>query len=135
MAQDMKERGLLMIEHVQQIIDRLQDDLDLIIMTRVPDDNPDESRISPSDPEWIDVDEIAGLDDLEFTTTPTKLLTCVSTQLETGETLGRTRTPNPLSELIKIYDYDESPKVSLVTPVHIKEEKESGKTSSPVTDS
>jgi hypothetical protein len=38
---------------------------------------------------------------------------------------------NPLSELIKIYDDDESPEVSLVTPVHIKEEKEQERTSSP----
>jgi hypothetical protein len=36
--------------------------------------------------------------------------------------------------LIKIYDDDESPEVSLVTPVHIEEEKEPEKTSSPVPD-
>jgi hypothetical protein len=34
--------------------------------------------------------------------------------------------------LIKIYDDDESPEVSLVTPVHIEEEKGPEKTSSPV---
>lgn len=103
-------------------------------MTRLPDDNPDESQIGPSGHELIDVDEIAGLDDLEFTTPLVGLPTGVSTQLETVGTLGRTSTPNPLSELIKIYDDDESPKVSLVTPVHIEEEKEPEKTSSPVPD-
>jgi hypothetical protein len=32
--------------------------------------------------------------------------------------------PNPLHELIKIYDDEESLEVSLFTPVHIVEEKE-----------
>jgi hypothetical protein len=36
--------------------------------------------------------------------------------------------------LIKIYDDDESSEVSLVTPLHIEEEKEPEKTSSPVPD-
>jgi hypothetical protein len=42
--------------------------------------------------------------------------------------------PNPLRELIKIYDDDESPKVFLVTHVHIEEEKEPKKISSLVLD-
>jgi hypothetical protein len=43
---------------------------------------------------------------------------------------------NPLSNLIKIYDDDdESPKVSLVNLVHIEEEKEPEKTTSPVPNS
>jgi hypothetical protein len=41
---------------------------------------------------------------------------------------------NPLSELIKIYDDDESLEVSLVNPLHIEEEKGPEKTSSPVLD-
>jgi hypothetical protein len=40
-------------------------------------------------------------------------------------------TIDPLHELIKIYDDDESAEVSLGTPVHIEEEKEPEKTSSP----
>jgi hypothetical protein len=42
--------------------------------------------------------------------------------------------PNPLSELINIYDDEESPEVSLVTPVQIIEEKEPEKTPSPAPD-
>jgi hypothetical protein len=42
---------------------------------------------------------------------------------------------NPLSKMIKKYDDDESPKVSLVAPVHIEEEKEPEKTYSPILDS
>jgi hypothetical protein len=56
------------------------------------------------------------------------------TQPKIVGTSGRESAPNPLSELIKIYDDDESPEVSLVTPVHIEEEKEPKKTSSPVPD-
>jgi hypothetical protein len=134
MAQDTRERGLLMIEQAQWIINRLQDDLDLISMTRLPDDNPDESQTGPSGPELIDVDEITRLDDLEFTTPPAGSPTGVSTQPKTARTSGRASMPNPLSELIKIYDYDESSEVSLVTPVHIEEEKEPEKTSSLVPD-
>jgi hypothetical protein len=62
-----------MIEQAQWIIDQLQDDPDLIGMTRLPADNPDESQIGPSGPELIDIDEITGLDDPEFTTPPTRI--------------------------------------------------------------
>jgi hypothetical protein len=57
------------------------------------------------------------------------------TQPEIVETSGRTNASNPLSELIKIYDDDESLEVSLMTPLHIKEEIEPEKTSSLVLDS
>jgi hypothetical protein len=43
-----------------------------------------------------------------------------------------TNTSNRLSDFIKIYDDDESPEVSLRTPVHIKEEKGPKKTFSPI---
>jgi hypothetical protein len=60
--------------------------------------------------------------------------TGVLTQPKVVGTLGRASAPNPLSKLIKIYDDDERPEVSLVTPVHIEEEKELEKTSSLVPD-
>jgi hypothetical protein len=60
--------------------------------------------------------------------------TGVSTQPEIVGASGRTTASNPLNEMIKIYDDDESPEVSLVTLVHIKEEKEPEKTSCPVPD-
>jgi hypothetical protein len=49
-------------------------------------------------------------------------------------TSGRTSAPNPLCELINIYDDEESLEVSLVTPVQITEEKEPEKASSPAPD-
>jgi hypothetical protein len=90
-------------------------------MTGLFADNPDESQTSPSDPKFIDIDEITRLDYLEFTPLAGSLIG-VLTHRETVETSGRTSASKPLSELIKIYDDDESPKVSLVTPVHIEEE-------------
>jgi len=54
--------------------------------------------------------------------------------LEIVRTLGRESAPNPLSELINIYDDEKSPKVSLVTPVQIIEEKGPEKASSPTPD-
>jgi len=46
-------------------------------------------------------------------------------------TLGRKSTPNPLFDIIIIYDYEESSKVSLVTPVKIKEETKPEKVATP----
>jgi hypothetical protein len=39
-----QERGFLLMEQAQRVIDQLQNDPDLIEMTRVPVDNPIESR-------------------------------------------------------------------------------------------
>jgi hypothetical protein len=50
---------------------------------------------------------------------------------EIGRKSGRESAPNPLHELITIYDDKESLDVSLVTPVHITEEKEPEKVSPP----
>jgi hypothetical protein len=44
MTQDTQERGFLMIEYAQRIIDQLQDDPDLIGMTGSPANNPGESQ-------------------------------------------------------------------------------------------
>jgi hypothetical protein len=52
----------------------------------------------------------------------------VSSQLETVRVSVGTSTPDPLCDLIKIYDDDESLEVSLMTHVHIIEEKEPEKT-------
>jgi hypothetical protein len=48
----------------------------------------------------------------------------ISTQPKISRTPGRTSVPNPLFKLITIYDEEESLEVSLVTPVHITEERE-----------
>jgi hypothetical protein len=123
-----------MIENAQWIMDQLQNDPDIINMPRLPVDNPDESQTGPSGPEFIDLDEITGLDDPEFTMPPTGSPTGVLDWPETVEASQRTGASNPLSELIKIYDDDEIPGVSLGTPVHVEEEKGPEKTSSPVPD-
>ena len=103
-------------------------------MARILANNPYETQMRPSGPEFIDLDEITWLDDPEFTTPMTGLPTYFLAQLENTKASGRTSVSNPLSDMIKIYDDDESPEVSLVTLVHIEEEKEPKKTSSPVPD-
>jgi hypothetical protein len=55
----------------------------------------------------------------------------ISTQPEITRTPGRTSIPNPLFDLITIYDDEESLEVSLVTPVQITEENEPEKASTP----
>jgi hypothetical protein len=59
-------RGLLLIEKAQRVIDQLENDLDLVEMTRVPVDNPVERRIGPSGPVPIQIEDITGLDSPEF---------------------------------------------------------------------
>jgi len=86
----------------------------------------------PSGPELIGIDEITGLDDLEFTAPLTGSLTGVLTQPKIVGTSGRTSAQNPLSELVNIYDDEESSKVSLVNHVQIEEENDIEKASSPV---
>jgi hypothetical protein len=45
-----------------------------------PVDNPDRSQVGTSSPEFIDIDEIVGLDDLEFTMPPIGSPTDAETQ-------------------------------------------------------
>jgi hypothetical protein len=53
------------------------------------------------------------------------------TQPQIARTSGRTSVPNPLFDLITIYDDEDSLKVTLVTPVHIAKEKELERASTP----
>jgi hypothetical protein len=65
-AQDARERGLLVLEHAQRIVDHLQDDPNILNMARLSEDNPDRSQMSPRNLEFIDLDDITRLDDLEL---------------------------------------------------------------------
>jgi hypothetical protein len=58
----------------------------------------------------------------------------ISAQPEIARTSRRASAPNPLHDLITIYDDEESSEVSLVTLVQIIEEKEPDKASSPAPD-
>jgi hypothetical protein len=86
-------------------------------MKRVPFDNPVESRVGPSGPKIIQIDEIVGLYNLEVTTPQVGSLGDISAQPEIARTSGRESAPNPLHDLITIYDDEDSLKVSLVTLV------------------
>jgi hypothetical protein len=96
--------------------------MDLVEMTRVPTDNPIEIWGGPSDPEPIQIEETIGSDNLEVSMPQVGSPGGVLAQPEIVRTSGRESTPNPLIDLITIYDDEESSEVSLVTPVKITEE-------------
>jgi hypothetical protein len=103
-------------------------------MTGVPADNPIKILRGPSDPEPIQIEKIIGLDNPEFLAPRVGSLGDVSSQPEIARTSGRAGAPNPLHDIITIYDDEESSQDSLVTPIQITEEKEPEKVSSPVPD-
>jgi hypothetical protein len=63
----------------------LKDDPDIINMERLPADNPDEDQMGPSSPEFINLDEITGLDNPELTTPPAGSTTGILAQPGTVE--------------------------------------------------
>jgi hypothetical protein len=134
MTQDVQTKGMLMIKQAQRIIDQMQDDPDLTGMTESLADNPNVIQTGPSGPELIDIDEIVELDNPEIVTPQARSSRGVGTHPEIVRTSGRASAPNPISELINIYDDEESLEVFLVTLVQIIKEKEPKNTSSPAPD-
>jgi hypothetical protein len=65
-------------------------------MSRLPADNPNESQTGLSGPEFIDLDEITGLDDPEFTTSSARSSTGILAQPGTIEASQRTECIKPL---------------------------------------
>jgi hypothetical protein len=126
-----QRRGLLLLEGAQRIIDQLKNDPDLIEMMRIPTDDPIESRGEPSGLEPMQLEEITGSENPEVPPPQIRSPGEISTQPEIARTSGRTSVPNPLFDLITIYDDEESSEVSLVTPVQITEEKEPERASTP----
>jgi hypothetical protein len=125
------ERGALMYQETQHMMNQVQDNFSLVRMPRLPTDSPKESSVGPNDPDCIKLDNINGSNDPESTMPPVGLPIGVTTQLEMVWASVETSVPNPLSEFINIYSDDESPKAYLGTPVHVQEEKGPEKTSSP----
>jgi hypothetical protein len=123
-----------MYEQAQWMMNQMRDNPDLVRMPRLPTDSPEEIPMGPSGPEFIDLDNINGLDDPESTMPLVGSPTGIAMQPEAVGVSVETSVSDPLRELIKIYDDDESPEVSLGTPVHVEEEKGPEKTSSPFPD-
>jgi hypothetical protein len=134
MTHDTHERWFIMIEQAQRVIVQLQAEPYLIGMMGSPTGNPDEIQAGPSNPKQLYIGEIVGLDDPEIPTPQARSLGDVLVQSETVGKSGRESDPNPLHELINIYDGEESLEVSLVTPVPIMEEKKPEKESTPAPD-
>jgi hypothetical protein len=92
----------------------------IVRMLRILTDSPEESLVGPRDPEFIDLDNINGLDDPESIAPLARSLTGTATQPEEVGVPVETSASEPTCELIKIYNDDESPEVSLETPVHVE---------------
>jgi hypothetical protein len=122
-----QRQGLLLLEGAHRIINQLKNDLDLIEMTRIPTNDPIKSRGEPSGLEPMQIEEATGSENPEVPLPQIRSPGEISTQPEIARTLERTSVPNPLFDLITIYDDEESSKesleVSLVTLVQITEEK------------
>jgi hypothetical protein len=103
-----QRRGFLSLEGAQRIIDQLQNDHDLVDISRILIDDPITIRGDPSVLEPIQLEEIT---ELENPKVPSKRIISpggISTQPEISRTPGRTSVPNPFFELITIYDEEES---------------------------
>jgi hypothetical protein len=109
----------------------LKNDPDLIEMTRIPVDDPIESRGKLSDLEPVQLEEITESENHEAPPPQVGSPGEIWTQPEIARTSGRIIIPNPLLDLITIYDDEGSLEVSLVTLVQITEEKETKRASTP----
>jgi hypothetical protein len=77
-------------------------------MSRIPTDDPIKSRGEPSGLEPIQLEEITGPENPEVPPPQIRSPGGISTQPEIARTPGRTSVPNPLFDLITIYDDEES---------------------------
>jgi hypothetical protein len=109
----------------------MQDIPNPIGFPRLPTDSPKEILVDPSGPNFINLDNTNGSDELESTIPPSNPPTGPMNQPEVGRVSVETSVPNPLIEFINVYNDDESPKEYQRTPVHVQEEKEPEKDSSP----
>jgi len=100
-------------------------------MMRIPSDNPitieEELNVSWS----TQLEEITGLENPSVPSTHIRSPVIIPTQYEFLRMPGETGVPNPLFDLITIYDNEDSLEVSLITLTPIIEEKEPKKTSAP----
>jgi hypothetical protein len=109
----------------------LKNDPDLIEMTRILVDVPIEIRGELSGLEPMQLEEITRSENPEVPPSQIISLGEMSTQPEIARTSGRIGVPNPLFDLIIIYNDKERSEVSLVTPMQITEEKEPNRASTP----
>jgi hypothetical protein len=114
------------------MMNRMRDNPDLVRMPRLLTNSPEESSMGPSGLELIDLDNINGSENPESTTPLVGSPTGIAMHSKAVEGSVETSASDPLHELIKIYDDDESSEVSLGNPMHVKEEKGLDKTSSPI---
>jgi len=95
----------------------------MIEIMRIPDDDPIENREETRGLEPMQLEEITGSKNPKVTPPQIISLGEILNHPKIARTSGKTSVPNPLLDLITIYDDEESLEVSLVTPVPITKEK------------
>jgi hypothetical protein len=97
-----------LLEGAHKIIDQLKNNPDMIEMISIPIDDPIKIRGEPIGLEPMQLEEITGLENPEVPPSQIRSPGEISTQPKIMGTLGRTCVPNPLFDLITIYDDKES---------------------------
>jgi hypothetical protein len=115
------ERGMLLIQHAQQMMDLASNDPALL--SSVPTSNPEESPAGVGGFELTNPGNVNGSDDPESTLPPSDSPTVMTIQSGPGRVSVETSAPNPMTEFINIYSDDESPEAPQKTSVHVEEEK------------
>jgi hypothetical protein len=113
-----RERGTLFLQHAQQIVDLVSNDLALLLS--IPTSNPEESPTGVGDSELTYPGNINGSDDLESTPVPVDSPIGTMTQSKPGWVSVETIVPNPLFEFIDVYSDNESSEASQKTSMHVE---------------
>jgi hypothetical protein len=77
-------------------------------MTRIPTDDPITIREEPNGSESIQLEEITGTENPRVPSSQIRSPMTIPTQQEVPRVLGEIGVPNPLFDIITIYDDDES---------------------------
>jgi hypothetical protein len=99
-----QRREFLLLEGAQRVIDQLENDLEIIEMMRIPLDNPSTIRGDPSGLESIELEEITSPKNPRVPSPHIRSSGTIPNQIEVSRTPG---VPNPLFDLITIYDDEE----------------------------
>jgi hypothetical protein len=113
------ERGTLLIQHAQQVMDMESNNLALLSIVQTS--NPEESPVGVGGSKLTDPDNINGSYDPESTLPPADSRAGAMIQSRLGWVSIKTSAPNPLTEFINIYSDYESPKASRETSMHVEE--------------
>jgi hypothetical protein len=113
----------LLLEGSQRVINKLENDLQLIEMMRIPPDDSITIREEINGLESTKLEETVGLENPRVPSPQARSSVTIPTQYEVPRMPSETGVPDPLFVLITIYDEEEHLEVSLITLIPITKEK------------